>query len=150
MVYLLLITPKYCFIISKIKKIQNLESLPIRRFQIFKIVLHFNCFIFLIEKPIKAKATPEDLKDRPGIQYPVDIWFHIGRYIKPEDVKIFAAICKGSYSVSRSYSFWMKMYKRWENKYSILLIIIDWSWKGSLFYGFYGIFLLQQYINVVT
>lgn len=64
------------------------------------------------KKQIKRKVLPEDLKDRPGIQYPIDIWYHIGRYIQPEDVKLFAAICKASYSVSRSYSFWMKMYKR--------------------------------------
>lgn len=82
------------------------------QFKILKNMIMLCFYISLIEKQIKPKATSEDLKDRPGIQYPVDIWFHIGRYIKPEDVKIFAAICKGSYSVSRSYSFWLKMYKR--------------------------------------
>ena len=64
------------------------------------------------KKHIKCKVTSEDLKDRPGIQYPIDIWYLIGRFIKPEDVRIFAAICKGSHCVSRTYSFWMKMYKR--------------------------------------
>jgi len=64
------------------------------------------------KKHIKCKVTPEDLKNRPGIQYPIDIWYLIGQFIKPEDVKTFAAICKGSYCVTRTYSFWITMYKR--------------------------------------
>jgi hypothetical protein len=64
------------------------------------------------KKQIKCKVTSQDLNNRPGIQYPIDIWYLIGRFVKPEDVKTFAAICKGSYFVSRTYSFWITMYKR--------------------------------------
>ncbi|CAL1281036.1 unnamed protein product [Larinioides sclopetarius] len=64
-------------------------------------------------KKLRIKTSPEESLNRPGNCYPIDVWFLIGRYIKPEDVKLFASICKDSHRVSRSYSFWMKMYKRY-------------------------------------
>ncbi|GFY41146.1 transmembrane protein [Trichonephila inaurata madagascariensis] len=64
-------------------------------------------------KKLRSKVTPEESLNDTGIRYPIDVWFLIGHYIKPEDVKVFASICKDSHFVSRSYSFWMKMYKRY-------------------------------------
>ncbi|GIY10705.1 hypothetical protein CEXT_748801 [Caerostris extrusa] len=61
----------------------------------------------------RTKETSEESPSRPGNCYPIDVWFLIGHYIKPEDVKLFASICKDSHHVSRSYSFWIKMYKRY-------------------------------------
>ncbi|XP_054710639.1 putative transmembrane protein 183BP [Uloborus diversus] len=64
------------------------------------------------KKPSRSKVKPEELDKRPGNVYPIDVWFLISGFVRPEDVKIFASICKDSYLVSRTYSFWIKMYKR--------------------------------------
>ncbi|XP_015906528.1 transmembrane protein 183 isoform X2 [Parasteatoda tepidariorum] len=65
------------------------------------------------KKQLRSKALPDESQSRPGIRYPIDVWFLIGQAIQPEDVKKFALICKDSYFVSRSYSFWLRMYKRY-------------------------------------
>ncbi|GFS79894.1 transmembrane protein [Nephila pilipes] len=64
-------------------------------------------------KKLRSKVNHVESPDGSGICYPIDVWFLIGHYIKPEDVKVFASICKDSHRVSRSYSFWMKLYKRY-------------------------------------
>lgn len=45
--------------------------------------------------------------------YPLDIWFLISEYIRPEDVGRFAGICKTSYAVVQSAKFWFYLYKRY-------------------------------------
>lgn len=37
-----------------------------------------------------------------GKTYPIDIWFILSEYIRPEDVGVFAAICKSSFQVTCS------------------------------------------------
>jgi hypothetical protein len=54
-------------------------------------------------------AVPDDT----GNVYPIDIWFILGAYIKPEDVKNFACICKGAYSVTQASKFWFRLYRRY-------------------------------------
>ena len=47
------------------------------------------------------------------INYPVDVWFHISRYIKPEQIKLFASICHASWSVTKSSQFWLTLYQKY-------------------------------------
>lgn len=51
--------------------------------------------------------------------YPLDIWFLISEYIRPEDVGRFAGICKLSYAVVCSAKFWFSMYRRYINMYKL-------------------------------
>ncbi|XP_046612206.1 transmembrane protein 183 isoform X1 [Neodiprion virginianus] len=47
-----------------------------------------------------------------GVQYPVDVWFLLSEYVRPEDVGRFAGICKSAYHVVKTAKFWFHMYKR--------------------------------------
>lgn len=53
----------------------------------------------------------EEIKDCVGIDYPLDIWFIISEYIKPEAVGKFACICRSSYYVTTTAKFWFHLYK---------------------------------------
>lgn len=48
-----------------------------------------------------------------GKDYPMDIWFLISEYIRPEDVGRFASICKTSFAVTNTAKFWFSLYKRY-------------------------------------
>lgn len=48
-----------------------------------------------------------------GNDYPLDIWFLISEYIRPEDVGRFAGICKSSYEVVQTAKFWYHLYKKY-------------------------------------
>jgi len=50
-----------------------------------------------------------------GNVYPVDLWFLIGQFIRPEDVSSFALVCRGAHEVSHSAQFWQKLYNRHYN-----------------------------------
>ncbi|CAH0558729.1 unnamed protein product [Brassicogethes aeneus] len=47
-----------------------------------------------------------------GNVYPIDIWFILSEYIRPEDVGCFAGICKSTYNVVSTAKFWYNLYKR--------------------------------------
>ncbi|XP_008544349.1 transmembrane protein 183A [Microplitis demolitor] len=57
---------------------------------------------------IKEQITLET-----GIEYPLDLWFLLSEYIKPEDIGKFASICKSSNYVTRTGKFWFHLYKRY-------------------------------------
>jgi hypothetical protein len=62
----------------------------------------------------KTVSNSEERKpDNTGNEYPIDIWFLISEYIRPEDVGRFAGICKASYEVVSTAKFWFSMYKRY-------------------------------------
>ena len=44
--------------------------------------------------------------------YPTDLWFLIGRYVPPESVRTFAAICRDARRVTCSTKFWLELYNR--------------------------------------
>jgi len=46
------------------------------------------------------------------ITYPLDVWFLISEYIQPEAVGKFASICRYSYYVSNTATFWFNLIKR--------------------------------------
>ncbi|XP_077870429.1 transmembrane protein 183-like [Saccoglossus kowalevskii] len=47
-----------------------------------------------------------------GCEYPIDVWFLVSNYIRPEDVGRFASICKASYYVTSTTQFWSRLYHR--------------------------------------
>nr|CAD7402998.1 unnamed protein product [Timema cristinae] len=47
-----------------------------------------------------------------GIDYPLDVWFLISEHIRPEDVSVFAGICKSALHVTNTAKFWFHLYKR--------------------------------------
>jgi len=47
----------------------------------------------------------------PTVQFPPEIWVLLSHYILPEDVASFGAVCRDSYAVVNSPSFWLKLYK---------------------------------------
>lgn len=65
-----------------------------------------------------------------GIDYPLDIWFIISEYIKPEAIGKFACICRSSYYVTTTAKFWFHLYKTYVYieflflEYYVLIMII--------------------------
>ncbi|XP_043500803.1 transmembrane protein 183B-like [Polistes fuscatus] len=59
----------------------------------------------------QKKISNEEITEHNGIDYPLDIWFIISEYIKPETVGKFACICKSSYYVTTTAKFWFHLYK---------------------------------------
>jgi hypothetical protein len=55
------------------------------------------------------------MKDESGYIYPLDLWFILGSYIDPEDISLFARICKSAHIVIHSAMFWHELYKRYFN-----------------------------------
>ena len=47
-----------------------------------------------------------------GCVYPLDLWHVLAQHILPEDVRVFAGICRGSYVVVQTANFWHSLYKR--------------------------------------
>ncbi|CAD1478244.1 unnamed protein product [Heterotrigona itama] len=50
-------------------------------------------------------------KHTKGVDYPLDVWFIISEYIRPEAVGKFAQICRSSYHVVTTGKFWFHLYK---------------------------------------
>lgn len=96
----------------------------------------------------KKTISCSEENNNEGCQYPIDIWFLLSNYIKPEDVGRFAAICKSSNQVARSATFWLNMYKRYckntplsdhtIRKYALRAIVI------RILHKVYPIFITKQ------
>ncbi|RZF36295.1 hypothetical protein LSTR_LSTR006800 [Laodelphax striatellus] len=63
------------------------------------------------EKSQRKKKLVKKVMVNGGRTYPIDIWFILSKYIRPEDVCAFACICKSTHSVVCTVSFWMHLYK---------------------------------------
>lgn len=80
-----------------------------------------NCDI--TDKPIKAPKTKKkgQILDHSssgndhGVEYPLDVWFLLSEYIRPEDIATFAHICCSARTVVNSPKFWFSLYKRYYN-----------------------------------
>ncbi|KAJ8975603.1 hypothetical protein NQ317_009284 [Molorchus minor] len=59
----------------------------------------------------KTISNSEGVKDGIGKDYPIDIWFTLSEYIRPEDVGVFASICKTSFEVTCTAKFWFSLYR---------------------------------------
>ncbi|KAK8746753.1 hypothetical protein OTU49_017176 [Cherax quadricarinatus] len=60
----------------------------------------------------RRKARKSTSVDGEGINYPLDIWFIISEYLRPEDVGRFATTCQATYYVTTTAKFWFSMYRR--------------------------------------
>ncbi|KAG7159915.1 Transmembrane protein 183-like [Homarus americanus] len=60
----------------------------------------------------KKKTSNEISDDGEGINYPLDFWFMISEYIRPEDVGRFTAICQATFYVTTTARFWFTVYRR--------------------------------------
>lgn len=62
----------------------------------------------------KSKKSTKRMNERTcyGTTYPADVWFHIAKYIPPEDLLKFALICKDTYRVLQSVQFWKQLSHR--------------------------------------
>lgn len=60
----------------------------------------------------KTISASEDIKPSAGNDYPIDIWYLIAEYIRPEDVGRFAGICKTSFEVVCTAKFWFRLYRK--------------------------------------
>lgn len=72
---------------------------------------------YIIRKPEcrrrrKTISSSEDVKTVAGKEYPIDIWYLISEYIRPEDVGRFASICKTSFEVVCTAKFWFELYRK--------------------------------------
>ncbi|XP_063218164.1 transmembrane protein 183 isoform X2 [Bacillus rossius redtenbacheri] len=57
----------------------------------------------------KRASGDAGLGDR---EYPLDVWFLISEWIRPEDVSRFACICRAALQVAASARFWFQLYRR--------------------------------------
>ncbi|XP_068598658.1 transmembrane protein 183A [Brachionichthys hirsutus] len=60
----------------------------------------------------KNKRRKESSEGSDGSAYPVDIWYVISSYIRPEDVCTFALICRDAWTVTCTAAFWTRLYRR--------------------------------------
>ncbi|KAM7005373.1 transmembrane protein 183A [Tautogolabrus adspersus] len=60
----------------------------------------------------KNKRRKESSESSDGQDYPVDIWLVLSSYIRPEDVCIFALICRNAWTVTCTAAFWTRLYRR--------------------------------------
>ncbi|XP_052801066.1 transmembrane protein 183-like [Mya arenaria] len=67
----------------------------------------------------RRKRTPrkcmrlQEHEDQPGVDYPLDLWFLLSRYIHPESVSVFAVLCRGTNIAVISAQFWKHLYLRY-------------------------------------
>ncbi|XP_076291803.1 transmembrane protein fates-shifted isoform X3 [Lasioglossum baleicum] len=59
----------------------------------------------------KTAETYMEEEKEVGKDYPLDLWFIISEYIRPEAISKFARICKSSYHVTTTGKFWFHLYK---------------------------------------
>lgn len=76
---------------------------------------------------IKNYASIKDRKvaKQTGVCYPLDMWFILANYIKPEQIQTFSCICRGSYQVVNSTTFWTNLYKRYITEMTSLPICLQ-------------------------
>ncbi|XP_075227126.1 transmembrane protein fates-shifted [Lycorma delicatula] len=64
----------------------------------------------------RKKTVTESSSSSEGADYPLDIWFLLSEYIRPEDVSTFACICRSTHHVVSTAKFWFNLYKRFYMK----------------------------------
>ena len=72
-----------------------------------------------------------DVVIHPRNCYPVDLWCMLANYIKPEQVKTFASICRGSYFAVSTIGFWSRLYERFVTDSSSLPARLKSDWIES-------------------
>ena len=64
------------------------------------------------DKKIAAKLKPT-CDNNFECDFSWDFWYHFSRYIKPEQVGIFAGINRTTYLITRTQGFWRRLYQRY-------------------------------------
>lgn len=84
-----------------------------------RCLISFNGSIFVVPvfvmKKCRRKKTLSDTMAKncnDGNTFPLDIWYLIAKYIRPEDVITFSTICRDAWCVVNTPSFWLNLYKR--------------------------------------
>lgn len=54
----------------------------------------------------------EEEEEEEGTDYPLDLWFLISEYIRPEDVGRFASLCQATYYITTTARFWLALFRR--------------------------------------
>ncbi|XP_063961029.1 putative transmembrane protein 183BP [Lytechinus pictus] len=67
----------------------------------------------------KGKAKLEPVQEGTRV-YPIDLWYILADYVRPEDIATFSCLCKDAYSITRTVSFWKKLYFRYLNPNTVL------------------------------
>lgn len=52
-----------------------------------------------VRRKTLSSSDKQDKSQKWGKDYPIDIWFLLSEYIRPEDVGTFAALCTTSFEV---------------------------------------------------
>lgn len=68
----------------------------------------------------KVKRVGEAVGAQVYNDYPIDVWYVISLHIDPEDIVRFALICKKTYEIVESPTFWFHRYKRHYRKDVVL------------------------------
>lgn len=63
-----------------------------------------------------ASSIPAKYYRHNHQQFPLDFWDLLSRYILPENVGSFGAICRCSYLIVNSQGFWRRLYRRYYNE----------------------------------
>lgn len=58
-----------------------------------------------------SKSETANINEQSGIDYPEIVWYHISKYIKPEDVGRFAGINTTTYALTKTETFWRSLYR---------------------------------------
>lgn len=66
----------------------------------------------------RRRKTASEGGDDDGVEYPLDIWYLISEYIRPEDVSTFARICKSALHVVSTAKFWFRLYRRYKYNFT--------------------------------
>ncbi|KAI5637636.1 hypothetical protein NE865_09619 [Phthorimaea operculella] len=90
------------------------EEFQIDDYDLFEEVNADGSKKIVYKKKKKAeKPEPDNIEDRPGIVYPEIVWYFISRYLTPEQIFIFALLCKDAYRATHTEAFWRRMYDRY-------------------------------------
>ncbi|XP_076013025.1 transmembrane protein 183A isoform X2 [Genypterus blacodes] len=65
-----------------------------------------------VRRKKKNKRRKECSESSDARDYPVDIWFLLSSYLRPEDVCRFALICRNAWTVTCTAAFWTRLYRR--------------------------------------
>lgn len=77
-------------------------------------------YMYVIRKPELKKrkkrfSLTKHLNESGGNDYPIDLWYILSEYIRPEDVGRFAGICRSSFEVVCTAKFWFHLYRKYYN-----------------------------------
>ncbi|XP_018328838.1 transmembrane protein 183-like [Agrilus planipennis] len=69
-------------------------------------------FSLVAKARTNSTSDNKNMKENTGHVYPLDLWFLLSEYIRPEDISVFAAVCRHSYEVVKTVAFWRRLYDR--------------------------------------